>query len=349
LKQFIYKINAISHKNLDTCLTTSASGRALLGSRGGRGGGGQSAGSSRLGLDRRDLALSLGLLGGSVPVEDHLESKDGVESEAGNETVEDELVVNLLEGCEDSGKRAGKVVEDLEIVSYCLQMGQVKVTYSKSAELTGATLLENGENLGNLASNAQDTSTSLEMAQGLRINNVLCEQGSSGSSKTGDKDGSQTGASAVVENKNRDNNVLSNDQGSLAKGAEREAISDVVGERDEVGCRLEDVGEEGHAFGGLGTEKLLDLGNLDDGRCGDDSNTESLGNTELDAVDILNVDVEKKRLVASLADERNAQIANWRGEVMRDGCNSRLDGIDGWFKGVHYGLIFLSFRCKDGD
>jgi len=57
--------------------------------------------------------LALGLLGGSVPVEDHLESKDGVEDEARDESVKNELVVDLLEGCEDSGQRSGKVVEDL--------------------------------------------------------------------------------------------------------------------------------------------------------------------------------------------------------------------------------------------
>ena len=215
------------------------------------------------------------------------------------------------------------------------------MTYSKGTELTGATLLEDGGDLGKLASNAQDTSTSLKLAQGLRINNVLGEQSSSSSSKTSDKDSSQTSSATVVEHKHRDNNVLSNDQSSLAKGTEREAIADVVGERDEIRRRLEDVREERHALGGLGREELLDLGDLDDSGGSDDSDTESLGDTELDAVDILDVDVEKKRLVASLADERNANVANGRRDVVGDSCNSRLDGFDGGFKGVHDGDVFV--------
>lgn len=215
------------------------------------------------------------------------------------------------------------------------------MTYSKSTELTGGTLLENGSDLGKLASDAQDTSTSLKLAQGLRIDNVLSKQSSSSSSQTGDKDSSQTSSAAVVEDKHGDDNVLSNDQGSLAKGAEREAIADVVGERNEVRRRLENVREERHALGGLGREKLLDLGNLDDSGGSDDSDTESLGDTELDAVDILDVDVEKKRLVASFADERNANVANGRRDVVRDSCNGRLDGFDGGFESVHDGDVFV--------
>ena len=40
-------------------------------------------------LDRNSLALALGLLGGCVPVVDHLDGEDGVEEEAGDEAVED--------------------------------------------------------------------------------------------------------------------------------------------------------------------------------------------------------------------------------------------------------------------
>jgi hypothetical protein len=45
---------------------------------------------------------STGFAGSTVPVVDHLESEDGIEDEAGNEAVKDELVVDLLEGCEDT-------------------------------------------------------------------------------------------------------------------------------------------------------------------------------------------------------------------------------------------------------
>lgn len=105
----VYKANATTQKGYDH-LTTSASGRALLGSSSGRGRGCQN---SRLGRNGGNRLLALGLLRGGVPVEDHLESKDGVEDEAGDESIENELVVDLLEGCEDSGQRTSEVVEDL--------------------------------------------------------------------------------------------------------------------------------------------------------------------------------------------------------------------------------------------
>lgn len=88
-------------------LTAAASGRAPFG---GSGGGLGLDGSS---LEGRDLALALGLLRGSVPVVDHLHGENGIEDKAGDEAVEDELVVDLLEGGEDSGERTGEVVEDL--------------------------------------------------------------------------------------------------------------------------------------------------------------------------------------------------------------------------------------------
>lgn len=90
-------------------LAASSSGRALLGhsSRGcARGKGG---------LDGilGELELALGLFGRGVPVVDHLESKNGVEGETGDKSIKDELVVDLLEGREDTGERASEVVEDL--------------------------------------------------------------------------------------------------------------------------------------------------------------------------------------------------------------------------------------------
>ena len=49
----------------------------------------------------------------TVPVVDHLQSKDSVKCETCNEAVENELVIDFLEGGEDAGKRAEEVVEDL--------------------------------------------------------------------------------------------------------------------------------------------------------------------------------------------------------------------------------------------
>jgi hypothetical protein len=52
--------------------------------------------------------------GSAVPVVDHLESENGIEDEARDEAVKDELVVDFLKGCEDTRKGAEEVVEDLE-------------------------------------------------------------------------------------------------------------------------------------------------------------------------------------------------------------------------------------------
>lgn len=67
----------------------------------------------RQSLDGSNLALALGLLRGRVPVIDHLHGQNSVQSEASDEPVEDQLVVNLLESGEDARKGSGEVVENL--------------------------------------------------------------------------------------------------------------------------------------------------------------------------------------------------------------------------------------------
>ena len=50
-----------------------------------------------------------------VPVQNHLQSEDGVEGEAGDEAVEDDFVGDFLQGCEDAGEGAEEVGEDLRL------------------------------------------------------------------------------------------------------------------------------------------------------------------------------------------------------------------------------------------
>lgn len=59
------------------------------------------------------LSLLLGL-GRALPVVQHLAGQDHIQSEAGHEAVENEFVVDLLEGSENARKRPGEIVEDLE-------------------------------------------------------------------------------------------------------------------------------------------------------------------------------------------------------------------------------------------
>lgn len=82
------------------------------------GGGGAALRRRRASLGRRslngsNLALALGLLGGSVPVVDHLHSENGIQGEASDESVKDQLVVNLLESSKDAREGSGEVVENL--------------------------------------------------------------------------------------------------------------------------------------------------------------------------------------------------------------------------------------------
>lgn len=82
------------------------------------GGRGATLGRGRASLGRRsrdgsNLALALGLLRGGVPVVDHLHRENSVQSEASDKSVENQLVVNLLESGEDARKGSGEVVEHL--------------------------------------------------------------------------------------------------------------------------------------------------------------------------------------------------------------------------------------------
>ena len=59
------------------------------------------------------LLLALCLLCRCVPIVHHLGSQNGIQGKTSNEPVEDQLVIHLLQGCEDSGEGAHEVVEDL--------------------------------------------------------------------------------------------------------------------------------------------------------------------------------------------------------------------------------------------
>ena len=99
--------NILNADCISACLTAASCARgAALGGRGGS--------LCRRCLNRQSLALALGLLRRGVPVVHHLQCKNSVQSKTGNESVENQLVINLLESSEDARKRSGEVVEDLQ-------------------------------------------------------------------------------------------------------------------------------------------------------------------------------------------------------------------------------------------
>ena len=61
----------------------------------------------------RKLVLGRLLAGRRLPVQNHLQREDGIEGEAGDEAVEDDLVGDFLQGREDAGEGAEEVGEDL--------------------------------------------------------------------------------------------------------------------------------------------------------------------------------------------------------------------------------------------
>ena len=62
------------------------------------------------------MGLGLGLLrlGRALPVVQHLGRQNDIQRESGYEPVQNDLVVNLLEGGEDPRERADEVVENLQ-------------------------------------------------------------------------------------------------------------------------------------------------------------------------------------------------------------------------------------------
>lgn len=62
---------------------------------------------------RRKLVFSGLLAGRRLPVHEHLERKNSVEDEAGDETIEDDFVGDFLQSREDAGEGAEEVGEDL--------------------------------------------------------------------------------------------------------------------------------------------------------------------------------------------------------------------------------------------
>lgn len=62
-------------------------------------------------FDRLSLLLGLGR---ALPVIQHLGGQYHVQSKSGDEAVQDELVIDLLQGGEDARKRSSEVVEYLD-------------------------------------------------------------------------------------------------------------------------------------------------------------------------------------------------------------------------------------------
>lgn len=114
-------------------------------------------------------------------------------------------------------------------------------SYSECAELSGAPLLPDGNDLGELAGNAERTSSGLEIAQCSHVHDSLGEQGSNASSQDRDKERRHAGIAAVLQDQNCNDDILAEDERGLAVRAEGKPVADIVREADQVAGRLEQV------------------------------------------------------------------------------------------------------------
>ena len=200
-------------------------------------------------------------------------------------------------------------------------------THRVGAQLSGTTLLQNRQNLRHLARDAEHAGAGLEVLELLHIQDALAKQRHRAGGQRRDKQRGHTRPAAVVEHEDGDDDILPENERRLAIGAERKRVADVVGERDEVAAGLEQVREEGHAARRLRLDELDDLGHLDDRRRADDADAEALADGQLEARGILEVDVEQERLVARVADDGHAEVADRTGQVVRDGRDRRAKSV----------------------
>ena len=258
----------------------------------------------------------------TVPVVQHLGRQHGIEHEARHEAIQDELVVHLLQRRKDAAQTTGQIVEDGE-----------------GAELTGPALPVHRDDLRQLGRDAQHARAGLERRHHRgRDECVRDDECVDGSRDERDKGACQPGSIREVQDQDGDGDVLDEDEGCLAVGAEGEGVAGVVGERDEEGRRLEEVGGEAEALRGLGAQQLEDLRDLDDGGGGDDGEAEGFGDRETEAFGMGGyVEVEEEGAVALGPEERDEGVVDGSGKVGGDGGevgfqwvkDERLDLIHG--------------------
>ena len=130
-----------------------------------------------------------------------------------------------------------------------------------------------------------------------------------------------------MQHQHRDHHVLRQDERIFSIRAEWEALSVAVCKTDQEGGRFEQVAEEGHAGSGFRGEELEDLGDFDGRGASDDTDTEDFRDSKLYAVYCRVVYVKDESLVASVAQDRDAQVPDRTWKVVRHWLQSGTDRI----------------------
>lgn len=286
-------------------------------------------------LDRSRGLLSLRLLlrlGRSLPVVEHLRRKDEVEREAGQVPVQDERVVDLLHGSEDAGERTGEVVEHLGrqvSTRRTVEMGSSRVTYREGAQLPGASLAPDGEDLGRFARNPQDSRPGLEIGHGLCVHQRRVDQQSVHARRDdGDPCGGRSGLPAERQDQDANHDILHRDECRFAVRAEGELLANAVGKRDEKAGGFKRIRGERDAGRGARIDQLHDLGHLDDRAGGDDAEPQGLGDGERRALGVFgHIEVDEEGPVARPPDEGDDGIIDRLGQVFGDGNEVGLERV----------------------
>ena len=149
-----------------------------------------------------------------------------------------------------------------------------------------------------------------------------------------------------MQDEHGDDDVLDDDARRLAVGAEREAAADVVGQRDEVRRRLEQVAREADACGRAGAQQLAHLRHLDDRRRRDDGHADGLGRRERHARRRPHrVKVLHEPPVALCRDQLARRARHPLGQHPRHGLHVRPDRAKGVTTTGHFFWLFCCFVC----
>lgn len=194
-------------------------------------------------------------------------------------------------------------------------------TYRESTQLPSAALLENSDDLRQLAGSGQYTRTSLQPRQRLDIHDILTVKRRADSYESRNPcTYSWQPFPTILKQQRRDSHILHQDQRRLAIRAKRESMANIISQRNQITPALEQVRQKADTLCGLRVEDLEQLRDLDDGRRSDDTDTEAFADGELDAVGRRKrVDVEDKCLVAVRREQRAARFDNRFGQVVGEG------------------------------
>lgn len=187
--------------------------------------------------------LGVGGRRGTVPIVHDLGGEDGVEEEAGDEAVQNQLVIDLLQRGVDATQTAEEVVEDRE-----------------RRQLAGAALVVDGEDLRQLAGDAQCARAGLQAGHlGVGDESVGDEERVDGAADRGDKGPRMRRLVGVHQDQDADDDVLDGNQTRLAVRAEGEPVAHVVRQRDDETRRFQQVAGEGQSLRRPGPDQLDDL------------------------------------------------------------------------------------------